>query len=725
MLAAALLAGVFLSCSDLFENRIAMSANTGSLVKLVVPEEEIEKLDAPAQIFVSQADFPDRINISWSAVPGATSYRLERAVSTEKDAAGNFIPPDDGEFDVLPLCQRLYNTTHTDIILKDPSYLSEEYSYRYYYRVSAENPRLKYESSDFTKSEEAFLLAPPSNVMATLGEHTDKIGLTWDKAENALYYDVYRSQNSDGSSSVLIQTVFSNQNFCENTIDVADQGKDFYYTVRTRTNTSSSVTSGIALGYALKGGAPGKVTDVKVVDKQGRGDTTDSISISWASTAGAEQYAVYRTSSRDSSYTLLGNTTSLTFPDKKSLQPNVYYYYQVQAFKMEGDEKVKGPFSDSGRTSKNPAEGFILSAPANISVVKASNGGCIVEFSAALGSRDCPDDSKLSAEYNDYTYKIYQSENKDSGFTEISGITIPECIGGFYRVENVPTAKFYKVSTCLGAVESEPSAVCAPAPDPARDLEVSKAQYIAGYTDSDSDANEMGVYPVKLTWTASADADGGYFVYRSTNADTGFKKITDEPVMKTEYIDKNENAKAGVYYYYKVLSLNTLLQGSNYTTAKSGWGALTPRQYMLEYNKTIINSQKKLTLMHKSPDTAKLGSESANGDLSGSLSYNASLAGLGARITMHYSDYADFYANNNPDNGYYFLVTGDTNTSASMDASGSMDGTVVCKGMYPGSVGYNNIQIKGGGAGGGVYVISREGFPGSMNVEWTVGEEGK
>lgn len=730
-----LCSAVLLSCSDLFENRVPMQSSSSSLVKLVVPAVEIEKLDAPGQIFVSQAEFPTTINVAWSAVEGATSYRLERALAVEKDSAGNYIVPDDGEFEVLPLCQRLYGTSYTDTILKNPKYTDEEYSYRYFYRVCAENPRLKYESSDFTVSEEAFLLAPPANVTASLGESQEKIVVRWDKTENASYYDIYRSHNSDGSSEVFIKSVTSNQNFCEDYISSEEQGIDFYYTVRARTSSASSISSGLALGYALKDGAPGIVKDVKVTN--GRGTTNNSILISWSELPGV-QYAVYRTSSKDSSYTLCANVDAgkTSYTDIKSLKPNVYYYYQVQAFKVEGEgenaEKIKGPFSDSSRTSKEPAEGYLLSPPEDISVLKNSSNpdNCIITFSAALGSKDCLSNSGIYDDYNEYTYRIKGSTNKDSGYGDITEVSESLLIAsdGYYRTDfDKGDYKFFKVVTVKDGVESAESEACAPVPFQAKDVQVSKAQYIAGYTDDDSMANPNGVFPVKIAWQPPAenDAYGGYYIYRSAKKDSGFKKITEEPVTGLEYFDNDENMKAGVYYYYKVLSLNSLLQGGNYSETKEGWGALTANQYMREYNKTVMSSQKKLTLMHKSNDMDKLGSESANGELSGNLSYNASVAGLGARIKMHYTNYADFYANGDAANGYYFFLNGDTNTSASMDASGSMDGTVDCKGMYPGSVNYNSLKIKGGAAGGGSYVITRSGFAGSVNVDWKVGEEGK
>ena len=54
------------------------------------------------------------------------------------------------------------------------------------------------------------------------------------------------------------------------------------------------------------------------------------------------------------------------------------------------------------------------------------------------------------------------------------------------------------------------------------------------------------------------------------------------------------------------------------------------------------------------------------------------------------------------------MLKGDTNTSAGIDTNGTMDGTVDIQGMYPGSVGYNNIKISGGAAGGGTYGVNRK-----------------
>ena len=97
---------------------------------------------------------------------------------------------------------------------------------------------------------------------------------------------------------------------------------------------------------------------------------------------------------------------------------------------------------------------------------------------------------------------------------------------------------------------------------------------------------------------------------------------------------------------------------------------------------------------------------------------------------MHYTNYADYYINNNESFGKYFIINGDTNTKAEMTADGKMFGIVTVTGMYPAKVDYSTLQIKKGSAGGGGYMVETYDLnnitliPQTL-VHWKVGEEGR
>ena len=722
---------ILTSCTQMFQPKLPMSLETNtSLGTLLEKELEISQLETPKQVFVSQGQMPTEILMSWDAVPGATSYSIERAIVTDPTIS---TIPDESEFEIIK--KFVYDTSYIDEVLipRETSYQSEAYTndYKYYYRIVAQNPRKSYDPSLPTNPVFGTLFNPVLKVNADLGKSTDSVNIYWDEVKNATSYQIWRGVNSNGTGMEKIATTDpildenTNKLIYKNIIEPSEQGIEFYYKViAVNSSGTESINSPIAMGFSLMSGAPSAPENVKVVN--GRGNT-GSIVISWdpVQAESEPRYTIYRTSSVDSSLTLLkADETGTSFTDTKTLKTNTYYYYQVQAYIVneETGQKLKSPMSNTDASSKTPAEGFILSPPNDIKVGKSNNGNLFISWTPAIGNQE---------EQSNYTYTIYGSAKESDGYEIIDKNipNLPDENGVIYQ-DVSKTAEFYKITTSYNEKESPFSNAVAPSPNAATNIVVSKYKNLG----SSYVANANGVFPVEITWKSPADVASlsGYHVYRSTKADSGFRKITDQPVSHVSgttnysFVDTNETAKTRTYYYYKVLAVNSLEQGSDYTNTESGYGALTPEQYMREYNKTAMKSQTKLTLMHKSNDMDKLGSESVSGAISGSLSYNAAVDGLGARITMHYDNYADFYiVDKDKSSGVYFLITGDTNTSANMSANGTMDGTVVCSGMYPGKVIYNKIEIKSGAAGGGTYGIIREGFSGQVEVDWKVGEEGR
>lgn len=764
----------FVSCANIFQDKVAMSRSgtSATLGDIFVGGAVVGKLDTPSEIHVSCYEFKDSIRISWSPVKNVAYYVLERAVVTEK-TNGEWVAPDESEFEPLEHSSYTDRTSFTDTVISgDTNDLlnceNEKYGYAFFYRVRAENPRLGYEESEFVYSGYAMLLQPPSGTKASAGESENYIKVTWNRISGASRYKIYRSENEDGTNSTLVATVTSNMTEYKDETVSSYKGQDLFYTVRAVSPETGkeSVDSPVGLGYTLVPGAPPAVGEVRVKAGEGRGDKPNSITIEWDPVSGdGIFYTVYRSSSENSTMKKLGVGTG-SFTDSKDLKQNVYYYYYVQTSKEETKDDVvtilKGPMSKSGPESDNPAEGFVLSAPSSVEVQKIrGETDYLISFTPVVGDRNFASKPQQKSE-NEYMYVVYGNETQIGSFAEVksafSSVLVFDDVNGKYSMKVSPHG-FYKVQVEYNGEKSVETAVVAPAPYEARDVYVTRAELVGDYGeytpsgeyDKIEKANSNGVHPVKITWKVPDGGAYAYNIYRSEKVASGFRKITENPIHDTgaseyEYIDKNDVAKAGSIYYYYVVSLNSLGQGvnkseideptleSNIIKTKNadgtpcgrgwGWGALSAWQYMQEQRKTIESSQKKLTLMHKPNNLDKVGSETIHGDISGTLGYTAKVEGLGARITMPYSNYADSYIGKNPSLGIYFLFNGDTNTKSDMSANGSMDGTVVCRGMYPGKVSYDNVKVKGGAAGGGTYRVTRDGIDSDyVEVNWKAGDK--
>ena len=725
-----------ISCYSWYESKIDMDSKTPkiSLGDFLYNEPEITSLTVPNQLIVSKGVYSGTIKLHWDEVPYATSYRIERAV-VEPDLDGKtYTLPEEGDFEVIN--KYVYTNNYSDLILASPADSNKEYQNKYFYRISAENIKMGLESSEFTQvsnDNSGWLLTPPAVIEAAKGEDQDFIEINWSAVPNAFKYMIYRSEKSNGLGMELLDTVTGNITSYKNLVSSSEKGQEFYYKVcAVLDNGSQSAFTGLAMGYSAKEGAPSAPAGLTVTNAKAQ--SLHSLSLSWASAGTGEiTYSLYRTSSEETVYTLVcSNLTGTTFEDKSALKPGLKYYYYVQAIETKNDEKLKSPFSKTGPGTPAEAVGWLLSPPSN----------CEVEDSKDSGKINLRWTPSVGYESVEYLYNIYTSETLTGEYTllpdceKISASSLTLGNDGYYSL-SVTKKPFYKISAFNNlneAMESDQSYAVAPCPAAPQSVTATKTASLGGITNFTPNTN--GVYPVQITWSAPAgEAPYGYYVYRSTKPDSSFRKITDSPITDNSFvfIDTNETARPGTFYYYKVVSLNILMQGKNSNTQNAdtrGYGALTRDQWFREYNKTVKKSLSKLTLMHKSGDTDKLGSETINGEISGSLSYNAKLDGFSGRVLMHYTNYADFNIKPDESLGVYFLLNGDTNTSASASKNGSMDGTNVAStmGMYPGYAKYDNIAIKGGAAGGGYYVVCTQDKNGNTvlgegNVDWTVGEE--
>ena len=67
----------------------------------------------------------------------------------------------------------------------------------------------------------------------------------------------------------------------------------------------------------------------------------------------------------------------------------------------------------------------------------------------------------------------------------------------------------------------------------------------------------------------------------------------------------------------------------------------TPDDYALTVFKKLNDTQTKLTYMNKNGALEKVGTETVNGKISGTLFYDVKIKGFGAEVTLLYTNYSD------------------------------------------------------------------------------------
>ncbi len=124
--------------------------------------------------------------------------------------------------------------------------------------------------------------------------------------------------------------------------------------------------------------------------------------------------------------------------------------------------------------------------------------------------------------------------------------------------------------------------------------------------------------------------------------------------------------------------------------------------YTLAYFKKLNATQTKLTYMNKKGSLAKIGTETVNGNISGTLFYDVKIKGMGAVITLRYTNYCD-------EAGWTF--DGAIITHSNMAQNGTFSGIIKVTGVSPAQVCYDNVLLAKGAPGGGFYLTTLPELP--------------
>ena len=239
--------------------------------------------------------------------------------------------------------------------------------------------------------------------------------------------------------------------------------------------------------------------------------------IKWAAVAGASKYEVYRSGSKDGSYTLLGTTTATNYTDNKA-NAGYIYYYKVKAVNANS---IKSDYSATVAATCHCAR----------PVVKPdyliSTGKPYIKWTAVSGA------SKY------YVYRSGSSNGtyKYVGTTTATNYTDNKANAGYtyyYKVKAVS-----KVSSGANSYYSVVIGATCHCARPSVKITTSNGS-------------------PRLTWNAVAGANK-YEVYRATSKNGSYTKMfTTSNLSYT-----NTSAKAGTTYYYKVKALSKVKSTAN------------------------------------------------------------------------------------------------------------------------------------------------------------------
>jgi fibronectin type 3 domain-containing protein len=275
---------------------------------------------SPPDTLNARTLYNGNIALSWNRAGSETAYRLYRAVQ------------DPGTFTFLAEVADGVSYTDTAVVLNSA----------YYYKISSVKKNIEGEKSAFYASATAEItaLAPPAGLnAAALG--ADSIRLSWNPVDGATAYAVYRGFDAadvtvhvaSTPSTTYTVTGLSPDTGYYFTVCAVDSAGESAPSSPVYRQTSPSTGGGGTIPYP-----PAAPTGL-VVSSAGSG----SITLSWNSSATADSYNIYRSTTKDGAAGKLAAITGTSYTD--NVPGGTSYYYTVTGVNSSGESpKSNGAF---------------------------------------------------------------------------------------------------------------------------------------------------------------------------------------------------------------------------------------------------------------------------------------------------------------------------------------------------------------------------------------------
>ena len=461
------------------------------------------KQTLPAPTVTGGNDSQGRPTLKWNAVSGAAKYEVYRARSKD----GDYIK---------------YSTV-TGTSYTNTSYIENGNTYYYKVRALKSDGTAGAWSSVVSVTYKQTLPAPT----VTGGNDTQgRPTLTWKAVTGAAKYEVYRARSLNGDYikySTVTGTSYTNTSYIEN-------GNTYYYKVRALKSDGTAGAWSSIVSVTYRAASTGTLSAPTVT---GGNDAQGRPTLKWKAVTGAAKYEIYRSYSRDGSYSKYSTQTSTAYTNSSYLTSGTTYYYKVRALDANGNA---GPYSAAVSVTCR----LKLSAP-SVTGGKDSQGRPTLKWNAVSGAAK---------------YEVYRSASRSGTYTKYSTQTSTSYTNSSYLTSG--TTYYYKVRA-LGSdgsygPYSSVASVTYRATSSAVPAEVTMGK-----------ATAQGNY-ITVTWDKAANA-ASYRVYRRVNNSSDWNVVASS-VSGTSYTDWN--VEPGVRYTYTVRGVAADGQTLSKTYNKTG-----------------------------------------------------------------------------------------------------------------------------------------------------------
>ena len=247
------------------------------------------------------------VELTWTAVPSATSYNVYRAA-----ASGG-----------------LSAKIEIALELKSPGYSDTSVTNRtsYYYQATAVNANGESSgSNEAIGIPQATIPPAPTKLFATTGSRA--VGLIWTAAPGATSYNVYRATFSGGlSTKIKIKSWLKTPGCNDSSVD---KGTVYYYQVTAVNEQGESSGSNESMPQSAMPAAQPKLSAAA-----GGG----VVELTWTAVPGATSYKVYRAAASGdlSAKTKIKSGIIGRDYNDSTVTAGIIYYYQVTAINAQGE----------------------------------------------------------------------------------------------------------------------------------------------------------------------------------------------------------------------------------------------------------------------------------------------------------------------------------------------------------------------------------------------------